>query len=65
MRLTLTLDHALLQKAEEMSGLTERDQLIKEALVALVQRESARRLALLGGSEPKLQAVPRRQANQA
>jgi Arc/MetJ family transcription regulator len=65
MRLTLTLDDALLQKAEEMSGLTERDQLIKEALVALVQRESARRLALLGGNEPQLQAVPRRQANQA
>jgi Arc/MetJ family transcription regulator len=65
MRTTLTLDDDLLHKAQQISGLTERGHLIKEALVALVQRESARRLALLGGSEPQLQAVPRRQANKA
>jgi len=61
MRTTLTLDDDLLRKAQQISGLTERGQLIREALLALVQRESARRLALLGGSEPELQAVPRRQ----
>ncbi len=65
MRTTLTLDDDLLLKAQQMSGLTERGQLIREALLALVQRESARRLALLGGSEPQLQAIPRRQPKQA
>jgi Arc/MetJ family transcription regulator len=65
MRTTLTLDDDLLHKAQQISGLTERGQLIREALLALVQRESARRLALLGGSEPQLQATPRRQPEQA
>lgn len=65
MRTTLTLDDDLLLKAHQVSGLTERGQLIREALLALVQRESARRLALLGGSEPQLQAIPRRQPKSA
>jgi hypothetical protein len=45
--------------------LTERGQLIREALLALVQRESARRLAALGGSEPDVQKTPRRQTKTA
>ncbi|MBX9612201.1 MAG: type II toxin-antitoxin system VapB family antitoxin [Burkholderiales bacterium] len=61
MRTTLTLDDDLLAQAQQISGLTERTQLIREALRALVQRESARRLARLGGTEPGLQPVPRRQ----
>ena len=61
----LTLDDDLLLKAQQVSGLTERGQLIRKAFLALVQRESARRLALLGGSEPQLHAVPRRQAKSA
>ena len=61
MRTTLTLDDDLLLKAQQISGITERGQLLREALLALVQRESARRLALLGGSEPQLQPVSRRQ----
>lgn len=61
MRTTLTLDDELLAQAQKISGLTERAQLLREALLALVQRESAKRLALLGGSEPQLQAPPRRQ----
>ncbi len=65
MRTTLTLDDDLLLKAQQVSGMTERGQLIREALLALVQRESARRLALLGGSEPQLQAIPRRQPKSA
>ena len=65
MRTTLTLDDDLLLKAQQISGLTERGQLIREALLALVQRESARRLALLGGSEPQLQPIPRRQTQPA
>ena len=65
MRTTLTLDDDLLLKAQELSGLTERGQLIREALVALIQRESALRLAALGGSDPELQPIPRRQSKPA
>ena len=65
MRTTLTLDDDLLSKAQQISGLTERGQLIREALLALVQRESARRLAALGGSEPDVQTTPRRQTKTA
>lgn len=62
MRTTLTLDDQLLAQAQKISGLTERGQLLREALLALVQRESARRLAQLGGTEPQLQSIPRRQS---
>lgn len=62
MRTTVTLDEALLDRAQLLSGVQERSALLKEALSALIQRESARRLARLGGSEPKLKAVPRRRA---
>ena len=61
MRTTLTLDDDLLAQAHQISGLTERTKLLREALLALVQRESARRLARLGGTEAQLQAIPRRQ----
>lgn len=60
MRTTINLDDELLAQAQLMSGLTERTQLLREALLALVQRESARRLARLGGTEPQLQSLPRR-----
>ncbi len=60
MRTTLTLDDDLLAQAHQISGLTERTQLLREALLALVQRESARRLAKLGGTEGQLQPIPRR-----
>jgi Arc/MetJ family transcription regulator len=62
MRITLNLDDELLSQAQRLSGINERTQLIREALKALVQRESARRLAALGGSEPQLEAIPRRLA---
>ena len=65
MRTTLTLDDELLAQAQQISGLTERTQLIREALRALVQRESARRLARLGGTEPQLQSTPRRREPEA
>jgi Arc/MetJ family transcription regulator len=61
MRTTINLDDDLLAQAQQLSGLTERTQLVREALLALVQRESARRLAQLGGSQPELQPIPRRQ----
>lgn len=60
MRTTVTLDEALLNRAQLLSGVQERSALLKEALSALIQRESARRLARLGGTEPQLEAVVRR-----
>ena len=60
MRTTMNLDDELLAQAQLLSGLTERTQLLREALLALVQRESARRLARLGGTQAQLQPVPRR-----
>lgn len=61
MRTTINLDDELLAQAQLLSGLTERTQLLREALLALVQRESARRLARLGGTQVQLQPIPRRQ----
>jgi Arc/MetJ family transcription regulator len=62
MRTTVTLDEALLNRAQLLSGVQERSALLKEALSALIQRESARRLARLGGTEPQLESVSRRRA---
>jgi Arc/MetJ family transcription regulator len=59
-RTTLALDDALLERASDLTGIVEKSALVREALKALVERESARRLALLGGSEPDLRAAPRR-----
>lgn len=63
MRTTLNIDDQLLVEAQGMTGLTEKTALVREALKALIERESARRLARLGSSEPQLQAVPRRQSD--
>ena len=60
MRTTVNLDDALLAEARRLSGVEERTALLHEALRALIARESARRLARLGRSEPRLKAVPRR-----
>ena len=60
MRTTLALDDDLLAKAQTLTGLTEKTGLVREALHALIERESAKRLALLGGSEPQLEDTPRR-----
>ncbi|MCU0990400.1 MAG: type II toxin-antitoxin system VapB family antitoxin [Xanthomonadales bacterium] len=62
MRTTLSLDDDLLDKAQALTGVSEKTALLREALRALIQRESARRLALLGGTEPQLVAPPRRQS---
>lgn len=53
MRTTLALDDELLAKASTLTGLTEKSSLIREGLKALIERESARRLARLGGTEPQ------------
>jgi Arc/MetJ family transcription regulator len=60
MRTTLALDDDLLATAERYTGLKEKSALVREALRALIERESARRLAALGGSEPDLNPVARR-----
>jgi len=60
MRTTVNLDETLLADARRLTGLDERAALLHEALRALIARESARRLARLGGTEPRLRAVPRR-----
>jgi Arc/MetJ family transcription regulator len=65
MRTTLALDDDLLEKAQAFTGSMDKTALVREALNALIQRESAKRLALLGGSEPLLNNVPRRQSDPA
>ncbi len=62
MRTTLNIDDQLLAEAQRLSGMTEKTAIVREGLRALIQRESARRLALLGGSEPELSNIPRRKA---
>lgn len=62
MRTTVALDGALLAQAQLLSGLTEKPALLREALRALIERERARRLARLGGSEPDLRVVSRRRS---
>lgn len=60
MRTTIALDDELVAKAQHFTGLTEKSSLVREALKALIERESARRLARLGGTQPKLKTPPRR-----
>jgi Arc/MetJ family transcription regulator len=60
MRTTLTLDDDLVQIARELTGVEEKTALLREALRALIERESARRLAFLGGTMPELKRTPRR-----
>ncbi len=60
MRTTINLDDELLDEARRITGMKERTALIHEGLRALIERESARRLARLGGSEAQLRPVPRR-----
>lgn len=60
MRTTLALDDDLVAQAQQLTGTKEKSALVRQALGALIERESARRLAKLGGSEPTLAAAPRR-----
>ena len=62
MRTTITIDDELLEKASSYTNIREKSALIREALTALVQREAARRLARLGGTEPDLKPIPRRRS---
>lgn len=62
MRTTVNIDDDLMARARELTGIEEKATLLREGLRALVERESARRLAALGGSEPDLEPVRRRRA---
>jgi Arc/MetJ family transcription regulator len=60
MRTTVALDDALVARAQALTRITERSALLRAALEALIEREAARRLARLGGTEPLATAPPRR-----
>ena len=65
MRTTLALDDDLIREAQRLTGTSEKSALVRQALRALIERESARRLAQLAGSEPTLSAIPRRRTTSA
>lgn len=60
MRVTVTIDDELLAESRRVTGLNAPSALVRAGLIALIERESARRLARLGGSEPHLQPTRRR-----
>jgi Arc/MetJ family transcription regulator len=62
MRTTINLDDELLARAQQLTGIRERTALVHEGLRLLIQRESARRLASLGGTAPELEQTPRRKS---
>jgi Arc/MetJ family transcription regulator len=62
MRTTINIDDELLAKAAKLAGPMDRSAVVHEGLRALIQRESARRLARLGGTQPALKVAPRRRA---
>lgn len=62
MRTTLNIDDHLLAEAQRITGTKEKAALVREGLRALIERESAKRLALLGGSQPQLKPVARRKS---
>jgi Arc/MetJ family transcription regulator len=65
MRTTLNIDDSLLQRASQLTGVKEKTSLVRLGLEALIARESARRLADLGGTEKALRSVRRRRSSQA
>jgi Arc/MetJ family transcription regulator len=62
MRTTLNINDLILKKAEEITGIKEKTALVRMGLEALVSRESAKRLASLGGTERSLRPIPRRRS---
>lgn len=65
MRTTVNIDDQLLAQAQRLTGVEEKATLLREGLKALIERESARRLAALGGTEKQLKPVPRRRPDAA
>ena len=65
MRDVVVIDDDLLDEARRLTGLKETTDVMREALRALIERESARRLARLGGTEPDRREIPRRRSETA
>ena len=63
MRTTLNIDDQLYEEAVRLTGVKEKTALLREGLKALIQRESAKRLSQLGGTEPQLDDIPRHRIN--
>lgn len=64
MRTTPVIDDALLAQAQRLTGTTDTAALVRQALIALIEKESARQLARLGGTMPELHDVPRRRTHE-
>jgi hypothetical protein len=62
MRTTLNIDHGMLRRASELTGVQEKTALVRMGLESLIARHSARRLAALGGTDKLARAIPRRRA---
>lgn len=65
MRITIDIDEEMLAKAQELTGISGRTDMVREGLRSLIERESARRLAWLGRSQPQLDEIPRRRRRPA
>lgn len=62
MRTTIIIDDSLLDRARELSGIKEKTALVHAGLEALIAREAGKRLAALGGTQPKIADIPRRRS---
>jgi Arc/MetJ family transcription regulator len=62
MRTTINIEDDLIRRAAELTGIREKTSLVKLGLETLIARESGKRLALLGGTEKKIETIPRRRA---
>jgi hypothetical protein len=60
MRTTLIIDEELLVRARELTGIREKTALVRAGLEALIAREAGKRLAALGGTQPRMRDIPRR-----
>ncbi len=61
MRTTLNIEEKLIKKASDLTGVKKKTSLVRLGLEALIAKESAKRLAKLGGTEKSLEMIPRRQ----
>jgi Arc/MetJ family transcription regulator len=62
MRTTLNIEDELLNRATKLTGVKEKTSLVRLGLEALIARESARRLAKMGGTQKGLEMIPRRRS---
>jgi Arc/MetJ family transcription regulator len=62
MRTTINIEDDLIRRAAELTGIREKTSLVRLGLETLIARESGKRLALLGGTEKKIETIPRRRA---